>query len=275
MLYAKDFRAIARQKMGDSWSSSVWTTFALATLVYSLIINGAGTVTGGIVILLLSGPLALGMVQISLKILRGKSVEFGNLFDGYQDFSRAFLLALLNDIFVFLWSLLFIIPGIVKSYSYAMSYYILADNPQMSSNEARKKSIELMKGNKWRLFCLQFSFIGWNLLSLLTLGILDFWVTPYKQVATAAFYEEIMREKGFALPVDPTANVPAGADARQAPAVGAQDVSFCRNCGAPLTPDGKFCDKCGCVIKKNVCPSCKAINDDDATFCSTCGTLLK
>lgn len=261
--------------MGDSWSSSVWTTFALATLVYTLIINGAGAVTGGIVILLLSGPLALGMVQISLKILRGKSVEFGNLFDGYQDFSRAFLLALLNDIFVFLWSLLFIIPGIVKSYSYAMSYYILADNPQMSSNEARKKSIELMKGNKWRLFCLQFSFIGWNLLSLLTLGILDFWVTPYKQVATAAFYEEIMREKGFALPVDPTANVPAGADARQAPAVGAQDVSFCRNCGAPLTPDGKFCDKCGCVIKKNVCPSCKAINDDDATFCSTCGTHLK
>ncbi len=274
MLYAKDLRAIARQKMDNSWSGPVWSTFALITLVYSLILGGAGAVTGGIVILLLSGPLALGMVQVSMKIMRGKRIEFGNLFDGYKDFSRAFLLALLNDIFVCLWSLLFIIPGIVKSYAYAMSYYILADNPQMSANEARKRSIELMKGNKWRLFCLQFSFFGWNLLTLLTFGILDFWITPYKQVATAAFYEEIMREKGFSLPDDASAGAPVNRSA-QAPVGDGQSVSFCRNCGAPLTPDGKFCDKCGCVIKKNVCPSCKAINDDDATFCSTCGAHLK
>ena len=72
-----------------------------------------------------------------------------------------------------------------------MSYYILADNPQMSCNDARVTSMEMMKGNKWRLFCLWFSFIGWWLLSILTLGILFLWTIPYMQVATAAFYDDL------------------------------------------------------------------------------------
>jgi uncharacterized membrane protein len=72
-----------------------------------------------------------------------------------------------------------------------MSYYVMAENPEMSGEDARRESIMMMDGNKMRLFCLQLSFIGWYLLSALTLGILLFWVVPYVQAATAAFYEEI------------------------------------------------------------------------------------
>ena len=72
-----------------------------------------------------------------------------------------------------------------------MSYYILKDNPGMDANEARKASIEMMKGHKWQLFCLEFSFIGWIILSILTFGILTLWVGPYMETAKAAFYEEL------------------------------------------------------------------------------------
>ena len=77
------------------------------------------------------------------------------------------------------------------SYAYSMSYYILKDNPELSANEARKQSIEMMRGNKWRLFCLDFSFIGWSLLSMFTFGILMLWVTPVMQASHAAFYESL------------------------------------------------------------------------------------
>ena len=104
-------------------------------------------------------------------------------------------MSLLNGIFIFLWTLLFIVPGIIKTYSYRLSYYILADNPSMSATEVRKRSIELMRGNKWRLFCLELSFIGWELLCILTLGILSFWVTPYYNAAIAEFYQSLLPQK--------------------------------------------------------------------------------
>lgn len=147
---------------------------------------------GGIVSLLVSGPFALGLTWISLTVVRGGNPKIEMLFSGFKQFGRAFLLNLLIGIFVFLWALLLIIPGIIKAYSYSMSFYILADNPEMSANDARKKSMEMMQGNKWRLFCLHFSFIGWGLLCILTLGILTFWVMPYEQAAEAEFYQSLL-----------------------------------------------------------------------------------
>ena len=87
------------------------------------------------------------------------------------------------------------IPGIIASYRYAMTPYILLENPGMTANEAIKKSKELMQGNKWRLFCLQFSFIGWSILCVFTLGIGFLWLVPYMEAANAAFYREISAEK--------------------------------------------------------------------------------
>ncbi len=81
------------------------------------------------------------------------------------------------------------------SYAYSMSWFILADDPNIPANEARKRSIEMMRGNKWRLFCLDFSFIGWILLSILTFGILLFWIMPYMQTARAEFYQDLLAQE--------------------------------------------------------------------------------
>ena len=94
--------------------------------------------------------------------------------------------------YIILWSLLFIIPGLAAAYSYSMTRYILAENPYMSADEAIARSKQMMYGNRWRLFCLHISFIGWSLLStLLTFGIGELWLTPYRMTAEAAFYREV------------------------------------------------------------------------------------
>lgn len=193
---AKDFRAKAWNSISGKWG-----TLALITLLVTLIQGALGGLSiigvGAIVLLLVIGPLSLGSTIISLKVMRGYDVQVGDAFLGFKNFGNAFLLALLNEIFIFLWSLLFIVPGIIKAYAYRMSFYILADNPDMDPNTARLRSIEMMKGNKWRLFCLDLSFIGWGILCLLTCGILSFWIQPYMQCATAAFYEELVREQSL------------------------------------------------------------------------------
>lgn len=102
---------------------------------------------------------------------------------------------LLVGVFTFLWALLFIVPGIIKSYAYAMTPYILIDNPDLGPNEARLKSIEMMRGYKGKLFGLDLSFIGWHLLCILSLGIGYIWLTPYLATARAAFYQELLEAK--------------------------------------------------------------------------------
>ena len=87
--------------------------------------------------------------------------------------------------------LLFIIPGIIASYSYAMTPYILAEHPELKAREAMQKSKEMMDGHRWRFFCLQMSFFGWALLSILTLCIGLLWLVPYEYAAYAAFYREV------------------------------------------------------------------------------------
>ncbi|MGN1373034.1 MAG: DUF975 family protein [Candidatus Coproplasma sp.] len=191
---AKDFRVRAWNSLNGKWG-----TLVVITLIISLIqgvLSGLSVIgVGAIALLLVIGPITLSIAIISLKVVRGYKVDVGDTFIGFKNFANAFLLSLVNEIFIALWSLLFIIPGIVKAYAYSMSHYILADNPNMDISQARKRSIELMDGNKWRLFCLDLSFIGWGILCILTCGILSFWVQPYRQCAYAAFYEEILREK--------------------------------------------------------------------------------
>ena len=197
MLKAKDFRKQAWNSL-----SGLWGTMVLINIVLVLITGASGIIP--IVNLLISGPLALGATQIYMSVIRkNRKPEIGQLFDGFSNFTNAFILYILNAILIWLWSLLFIIPGIVKSYSYSMSVYILADNPDISPNDARKKSMQMMKGNKWRLFCLDFSFIGWDLLCIITCGILSFWITPYREAAYAAFYQNLLVEQGLVAPEAP------------------------------------------------------------------------
>lgn len=102
---------------------------------------------------------------------------------------------MLRDLFIMLWSLLFVIPGIVKAYAYRMTPYILAEHPELSGTEAITLSRQMMRGNKWRSFVFDLSFIGWYILVGLTVGILAiFYVNPYKEAANAELYRAISGE---------------------------------------------------------------------------------
>ncbi|MBE6615658.1 MAG: DUF975 family protein [Ruminococcaceae bacterium] len=188
MLYARDFRQTARERL-----AGCWTTAVICALVYGVICGALQATMVGLI--LLGGPLWFGYFSFWLAQVRGQRPGIGVLFEGLQKcFGCSIAVYLLQSIFVCLWGLLFVIPGIVKSYSYAMTPYILADHPDMDPLEVINTSREMMVGNKWRLFCLDMSFIGWSFLCLLTLGIGSFWLAPYTQCARAAFYEDIRRD---------------------------------------------------------------------------------
>ena len=150
----------------------------------------------GLIHFIVGGAATLGYVKFNLNLVDGKKASFSDLFSEFHRLGAGFFMQLLRVVYTFLWSLLFVIPGILASYSYAMTPYILMENPEMTANEAIGKSKELMYGNRWRLFCLEISFIGWVLLAIfLTLGIGMFWLAPYMEASMAAFYREIKVEK--------------------------------------------------------------------------------
>lgn len=137
-------------------------------------------------------PLEVGCKKYYLRNLN-EPAQVGNIgyaFDNnYKNITKTMFF---RDLFTVLWTLLFIIPGIVKSYEYQMIPYLLADNPQMTKEQAFEESKRMMQGQKWKAFVLDLSFIGWNLLSELTLGILGiFYVQPYMDATHAALYEAL------------------------------------------------------------------------------------
>ena len=182
---AKNYRKTAWAKLSGNW-----TTAVVAYLIYSVLLGVLSST--GVGTLIFSGVMSVGMSIVLMQISRAGTSKIESLFDGFRKgLGNNIVAGILVSLFTFLWSLLLIIPGIVKSYSYAMTFYILADNPDMAPTEAINKSKEMMKGNKWRLFCLDFSFFGWYLLSFLTLGILLLWVNPYSMQARVEFYESL------------------------------------------------------------------------------------
>ena len=145
----------------------------------------------GAVYFILGSIIKVGYAKFNLNLVDRLEGSFENLFAYFSEWKTTAVARFLQSIYILLWSLLFIIPGIIASYSYAMTEYILAEHPELSASEAISRSKQMMDGNKWRLFCLQFSFIGWSILCAFTLGIGNLWLTPYKQAATAAFYREV------------------------------------------------------------------------------------
>ena len=148
----------------------------------------------------LGSIIKVGYARFNLELVDYNEPSFNTLFSYFTYWKTAVAARLLQSICVLLWSLLFIIPGIIAAYSYSMTEYILADNPEMAASEAIERSKEMMSGNRWRLFCLQFSFIGWSILCSFTMGIGNLWLTPYKQAATAAFYREVSGTEHVEIP---------------------------------------------------------------------------
>lgn len=149
--------------------------------------------------LLLGSVVEVGYSRFTLQLADGGDAGFETLFQYFPYWTNAVCTRLLTGLYIFLWSLLLIIPGIIASYSYAMTGYILAEHPEMTAGEAIAASKEMMSGNRWRLFCLHISFIGWALLCALTLGIGSLWLNPYENVAEAAFYREISGTERYAM----------------------------------------------------------------------------
>lgn len=173
-----------------------WMMSAVATLIL-YVVTGAFNVVpvvGPVLYMLVSLPLGYGVKVLFQHVYREGEVDLGMLFDGFRDFGRVFLTRLLVGIYIMLWTLLLIVPGIIKSYSYSMTDYVLRDNPDLAYDAAVRESMRLMDGNKMSLFILDLSFIGWAILCVLTLGIGFLWLVPYMQTAHASFYETIKEE---------------------------------------------------------------------------------
>jgi uncharacterized membrane protein len=172
---------------GTGGNVTVDEQFLAAFLIAMLV-----AVAIGIVVSILLLPLYYGLVKYFVKISRGEEAKFRYLFSGYKEnWKQNAMTQFMSGLYVFFWSLLFIIPGIIKHYSYAMTYYIRNDHPEYTATEAITKSREMMKGYKGKLFLLELSFIGWAIIGVLCCGIGVLWVYPYMEMSKAHFYQEL------------------------------------------------------------------------------------
>lgn len=195
MKSAFEYQAVAREALRGLWGNS-----ALMAFVYGLLSAAASAAistlvpfVGGIVASLALLPMAYAFKVAFLRLFRKDPQELGCLFQEFN--SRVYSTMILTTVYTWLWSLLLIIPGIIKGYSYAMTQYIMEDNPELSNNAAIEESMRMMDGHKWELFCLHLSFIGWALLCILTLGIGMLWLMPFMETAQAAFYEDLKSQE--------------------------------------------------------------------------------
>lgn len=208
-----ELRAQARERLDGKWGTFVLMTFLFYVIQALLQIPGSvGDIfkvlspenaltseslsTLSVMLSLLALPLSWGLTVSLLRNHREESVDLENLFDGFRGgrYTRVFCALFLVNLFTFLWTLLLIIPGIIKAFSYALTPYIIMDEPELTAKQAISRSCEIMQGRRWKLFCLYFSFIGWGILCLLTFGIGFLWLAPYINASIAAFYEDARAE---------------------------------------------------------------------------------
>lgn len=149
----------------------------------------------GLAQFIIGGVIELGFAVYLLKQHNKANFELRDLFSQFDRFGQGFAQKFLRGLYVALWSLLFVIPGLVKSYAYAMTPFIMAENPDMSANDAIAASVQLMDGHKSELFTLDLTFLGWNILALLTCNIGNLALNPYKNAARAAFYKDLTAGK--------------------------------------------------------------------------------
>mgnify|MGYP002519441527 CR=1 FL=1 len=162
-------------------------TFLVGGAVYLIL----AAIVLGVLYFVLGSVVKVGYARFNLDLSGGEKPPFETLFSCFPYWKTMAAAQLLQIVYVLLWTLLLVIPGIVASYSYAMTGYILAEHPELTASEAIAQSKTMMEGNRWRLFCLRISFIGWSILCAFTLGIGNLVLTPYEMAAEAAFYREI------------------------------------------------------------------------------------
>lgn len=206
----QDYKNAALAALKGSWAQAV-----LATVIYLAVAGSTGLLGEAAnpqffpagVILLMTGstllvsilllmPLEVGFYNTYKELLRNGDREItGNMFKlAFNKYGKNVLGMFLVGLFTLLWMLLLVIPGVIKAFSYAMTPFILVDKPELSANQAIDLSRAMMKGHKFDLFWLELSFIGWILLSILTLGVGFFWLIPYMYASISSFYEDVKAE---------------------------------------------------------------------------------
>lgn len=179
----------------------------------------------------------VGLTYFMVKFINDEEHEFKDLFRFAGDYVRIFVVNLLQCIFIVLWALLFIIPGIMKAFSYALVPFLLADDKykNLSYTAVLKKSEEMMKGHRMDYFVFCLSFIGWFFLAPFTLFLLFIWLSPYFETAKTKFLNDIKvsAEGGSTTVVTENAQV------------GSVEMKKCPNCGTEVPSDTKFCTNCG------------------------------
>ncbi len=183
-----EIKASDVRELNDLWDA--------ANYMMTAFLSFAGML--GLAQFILGGVIQLGYVKFLLKQHDGIELDWKDLFSEFDRFGVGFLQAFLRGLYTALWSLLFIIPGIVKSFSYAMTPYILAENPDMTASEAIDRSRSMMDGHKGELFVLRLTFIGWNILAGLTLNLGYLLLNPYTNAAETAFYRQLQVQQKYA-----------------------------------------------------------------------------
>ena len=207
MKLAADFRYIAREALRGKWGIAVIAGLVAsllgglgsdtpevklnAVLIGSAVYIAIAAVLLAAVYFVLGSVIEAGYARFNMDLVDRAEPKIETLFTYFNNWKTTAATRFLKTLYCFLWSLLFIIPGIVASYSYAMTGCILAEHPELTASEAIERSKEMMSGNRFRLFCLHLSFIGWAILCAFTMGIGNLWLNPYRQASTAAFYREI------------------------------------------------------------------------------------
>ncbi|MFZ4104363.1 MAG: DUF975 family protein [Sediminibacterium sp.] len=147
-----------------------------------------------VISLIITGPFLLGLYKYHLSIARRENPAYETMFDGFKDFKRAFITYLLSSLYILLRLLLLIIPGIIAALNYALVYFILLDDKEITVSKAILKSKKIMYGHRKRLFYLSLRFLGLGVLSIFTLFIGLLWLIPYSYVAYSIFYEDVKRQ---------------------------------------------------------------------------------
>jgi uncharacterized membrane protein len=187
----EDLRLNARMQLTGNWRTPIIVTF-----LHMLLTSAVSAIpkVGGFITLFISGPLYVGACMYFLRFSRDEKPDYNVLFLGFNRYVKTTGLYLWNALWISLWMLLLIVPGVIKAISYSMSFYIMADNPEVGIKEAVNISKRITMGYKSKIFSLGVSFIGWALLSALTLGVGFLWLGPYVQTTMAHFYAELKAE---------------------------------------------------------------------------------
>lgn len=193
MISNSQIRARAREILGNNLFSGSWLYPVLVVIIVAAI-SGAlsATFVGPMIV---SGLLSVASARYFIGRVRG-NIEPGQIessIDGIRNNVLGSLLTgILYNVFVAIGSMIFVIPGIIFSYSFSMAFYVINDHPEMTAMEALRESRRLMNGHKMQYFILNLSFIGWMLLGSLCFGVGTLWATAYMSTANAVFYEELI-----------------------------------------------------------------------------------